>query len=173
MRAIRPRGASTTRSPPTRDSSSIAASCRAHGAGGASCPISKSVPEEQVEGLVAVLIDAGGEIQRTEQRIHAEKYARVLAGVGEARLTAALPDIPRLERKPEVGRHVEIARTAAADLPVIEESRDAEVRTQERVRTQPREAEEAAERKLQTEVGDVRLQRGAARGGEGNGVAAE
>ena len=60
-------------------------------------PCLERAPEEQVESLVAVVVEAGGDVERTEKRVHAEEHAGILLRVAEARRAAALPDVALLE----------------------------------------------------------------------------
>src|SRR2546421_8757341 len=64
---------------------------------GAKRPALESPPQEQIERLVAVLVEASGQIHRTQERVHSQKYAGVLLGVAESRVAALLPHVARLE----------------------------------------------------------------------------
>src|SRR5256885_14781336 len=111
----------------------------------------ESPPQEQIERLVAVLVEASGEIHRTQERVHSQKYAGVLLGVAEARIAAPLPHVARLEGQAQVGRHVQVPGPTAADLPVVQHAGNAEVRPGERICPESREIEEAPERERSEE----------------------
>src|SRR5256886_13754076 len=119
----------------------------------------ESPPQEQIERLVAVLVEASGQIHRTQERIHSQKYAGVLLGVAESRVAALLPHVARLERQAQVGRHVQVPGATAADLPVVQDAGNAEIRPGERVCPEPGEIEEAPEREQQADVCEPGLQR--------------
>src|SRR5215510_14095738 len=83
--------------------------------------------EEQVEGLVAALIEAGGEIDGAERRIDAEEHAAVLAQIAEADLAAVHPGVAGLERDARVCRQIQHTGAAPPDPAVVHQPADAVV----------------------------------------------
>src|SRR5689334_15539570 len=82
------------------------------------------------------------------------------------------PDVARLDRRTDVHRHVEETLPLAADLPVIDTSRDREVGTHEGLGGDARHVEEAAEREIRAQNVDVVVQLRAGAGPENGGMTA-
>src|SRR5690606_26865658 len=122
-------------------------------------PPSERAAEEEIEGFLPALLESRGQVHRAEQRIETQKDAGVLARGAEAHVAAISPDVARFERKAEIRRQVQHARTGPADLLVIQEARNAEVPAAQRSRLQAREIQEPAEREERAHIAHLAVER--------------
>src|SRR6185437_11458480 len=119
---------------------------------GAICANLERPAEEQVERLVPMIVEAAPQVDRPEEGIEPQEQARILVQVVEIGIAHVLPDVARLERHPEIHRHVEVSRPATPDLAIEQQPADTVVRPVERVLLQARQVEEPSERKVEPQV---------------------
>src|SRR5512135_1947138 len=106
----------------------------------------KGPPQEQIEGALALIVEAGGDVNVTQEGIHPQEHAAIVPQAAKGGIAALLPDIARLERNSEVGRHVQISRATPANLLIENRAGNGEMGPGNRIGLEAGQVQEPSQR---------------------------